>query len=175
MNSPVIRTATEADLLSIHEIYNFYVLTSTCTYQLEPEPFEDRLAWFASHGELHPVIVYEVDGMVVGWGSLSVWNKRAGYVRTVEASIYVRQQWHRHGVGKALLGELILRAKSLGHHVLIGGASSDQTASIALQESLGFERIGTFREVGFKFNRWLDVTYLQLRLNRESDEPDARQ
>lgn len=121
MNSPMIRTASEADLRAIHDVYNFYVATSTCTYQLEPEQFEDRVAWYTSHGERHPVIVAESAGEVIGWGSLSPWKERAGYAGTVEASVYVHHDWHRRGVGKAILSELIERARTLGHHVLIGG------------------------------------------------------
>lgn len=168
MNSQVIRTATEINLPSIHEIYNFYVHSSTCTFQLEPERFDDRLAWFENRGELHPVIVAELHGEVIGWGSLSAWKERAGYAGTVEASVYVRQEWHRHGVGRGLLSKLIERARMLGHHVLIGGACTEHAASIALQESLGFEHVGTFREVGYKFNRWLDVVYLQMFLGKHS-------
>jgi L-amino acid N-acyltransferase len=162
MNSPLIRSATEVDLRSIHEIYNFYVETSTCTYQLEPEPFEDRVAWFRQHGPLHPAIVAESNSEVIGWGSLSPWKERAGYAGTVEASIYVHRDWHRRGVGKALLSDLILRARTLGHHVLIGGACTEHPGSIALQECLGFERVAYFRETGRKFDRWLDVIYLQM-------------
>ena len=173
MNSLVLRSATPVDLPSIHEIYNFYVQTSTCTFELDPERFGDRLAWFENRGELHPVIVAELFGEVIGWGSLSAWNKRAGYAGTVEASVYVRQEWHRHGVGKSLLSELIERAKRLGHHVLIGGACTEQSGSIALQEGLGLEQVGTFRNVGYKFDRWLDVVYLQLLLDQPPDAPNG--
>lgn len=162
MNVPTVRPATETDLLSIHEIYNYYVHTSTCTFQLDPEPFDERLSWFRQHSELHPVIVAESDGEIIGWGSLSPWKERAGYAGTVEASVYVRHDCHRRGVGKAILGDLIKRARKLGHHVLIGGACTDHPGSIALQESLGFERVAHFRETGRKFNRWLDVVYLQM-------------
>jgi L-amino acid N-acyltransferase YncA len=161
LGSGAVRTATESDLVAIRAIYNHYVLTSTCTYQLEPESEEDRREWFRGRSARHPVIVADVQGEVVGWAALSPWSKRAGYDRTVEASVYVRADQHRKGVGRALLLDLLDRARALGHHVVIGGASTDQPASIALQEALGFEHVACFREVGYKFGRWLDVVYLQ--------------
>jgi L-amino acid N-acyltransferase YncA len=163
--SPIIRLATESDLPAINDIYNYYISRSTCTYQLEPEPLEGRRAWFAAHPpEKYPVIVAESGGAVVGWGSLSKFRDRAAYDPTVEASVYIRHDHHREGLGEALLRDLIRRARELGYHSLIGGASADQTASVALQEKLGFQHVGRFRQVGYKFGRWLDVAFLQLML-----------
>jgi L-amino acid N-acyltransferase YncA len=158
-----LRLATESDLPAINDIYNHYVLTSTCTYQLEPEPLAGRIAWFQAHPpDKYPVVVTQIGGQVVGWGSLSMFKERAAYAPTVEASVYIHHQFHRRGIGRAILLDLIARAKAAGYHVLIGGASADQTASIALQENLGFERVAHFKEVGYKFGQWLDVVYLQL-------------
>lgn len=162
-----IRDAASADVGTIHEIYNYYVENCTCTFQIEPETLAERQAWFDARRPEHPVTIAEVQGTAVGWAALSTWNSRKGYARTVEASIYIHHDWHRRGIGRKLLQDLINRARELGHHVIIGGACTEQTASIALQESLGFQTVGQFREVGFKFGRWLDVVYLQLSL-----EPD---
>jgi L-amino acid N-acyltransferase len=165
MSTPLLRDATAMDLPAISEIYNYYVLHSTCTYQLEPETLADRQAWFALHSpDKYAVVVAEIGGRVVGWGSLSKFHARAGYAPTVEASVYIHHDFHRRGQGRLLLEELIRRARSAGFHTLIGGASADQTASIALQESLGFKRVGCLKEVGEKFGRRLDVVYLQLML-----------
>ena len=165
MPEHTIRLATATDLPSVSEIYNHYVHHSTCTYQLEPETLESRQAWFEQHSpEKHPVTVAELDGAIVGWGALSQFRPRAAYAHSVEASVYLRHDVHRRGIGKALLLDLIARAKAAGHHTLIGGASADQVASLALQKSLGFQQVGHFKEVGFKFGRWLDVVYSQLML-----------
>ena len=99
---------------------------------------------------------------MIGWGSLSKFHARAGYDGTVEASVYIAHGFHRRGLGRFVLEHLIERARLIGFHVLIGGASTDQTASIALQESLGFTRVGHLKEVGRKFDKWLDVIYLQI-------------
>lgn len=162
----VIRLATLDDLPSVREIYNYYVERSTCTFQLEPDTETQRLAWFQSRSPTHPVVVAEVAGEVIGWASLSPWSGRAGYARTVEASVYIRHDCHRRGLGRMLLLDLIERARALGHHVIIGGACTEQAASLALQESLGFERVSHFRQVGHKFGRWLDVVHMQLLLDR---------
>ena len=106
-------------------------------------------------------MVAEADGEVIGWGALSPWKSRAGYAHSVEASVYVRHDAHRRGVGRALLTDLIERARAADHHTILGGASADQPASLALQEALGFERVAHLREVGYKFGRWLDVIYTQ--------------
>ncbi|HVU89413.1 MAG TPA: GNAT family N-acetyltransferase [Pirellulales bacterium] len=163
MSSILLRDATTADLPAISDIYNYYVHHSTCTYQLQPETLADRQAWFSLHApERFPVVVVEQVKQVVGWGSLSKFHARAGYDGTVEASVYIADGFHRRGLGRMVLEHLIERARRNGFHVLIGGASADQTASIALQESLGFTRVGHLKEVGRKFDQWLDVVYLQL-------------
>jgi L-amino acid N-acyltransferase YncA len=165
MNTTLLRDAGAADLTAISEIYNYYVLHSTCTYQLEPETLADRQAWFDVHlSENYPVVVAELDRQVVGWGSLSKFHSRAGYAPTVEASVYIAHGFHRRGLGRTILLHLIERARIARFHTLIGGASADQTASIALQESLGFTRVAHLKEVGQKFGRRLDVVYLQLML-----------
>lgn len=166
MNESVtIRLAIAADLPAINDIYNYYVYHSTCTYQLEPETLEARTAWFEQHPpDTHPITVAAIENEVVGWGALSPFHPRAAYGHTVEASVYLRHDVHRRGIGKALLLDLIARARAAGHHTLIGGASADQTASLALQDSLGFVRVAHLQEVGFKFGHWLDVIYSQLML-----------
>lgn len=157
-----LRAATVADLRAIRDIYNHYVAHSTCTYQIEPDTDEKRRDWFANHGAAHPVTVAEMDGAVVAWASLSPWNPREGYARTVEASIYVRHDLLRRGIGSALLADLIERARALGYHAILGGVCATQAASIALQERFGFRQVGYLREVGFKFGRWLDVAIMEL-------------
>ena len=112
-----------------------------------------------------PVTVAEVDGEVVGWGSLSPYHPRSAYRRTVENSVYVRHDRHRQGIGAALLADLIDRAAALGHHAIIAGIDSEQTPSVAIHRRFGFEHVGHLRQVGFKFGRWLDVIYMQRMLD----------
>lgn len=165
MSAFSIRLATDTDLETVRTIYNHYIHTSTCTYQIEAESAEERAAWFRDRNpQLHPVTVAEADGEVIAWAALSPWKSRCGYALSAEASVYVHHEQQRRGLGRALLLDLIARGRAAGLHVIIGGTSSDQAASLALQQALGFEIVGTFREVGRKFDRWLDVTYTQLLL-----------
>jgi L-amino acid N-acyltransferase YncA len=161
-----IRLATAADLPAINDIYNHYVLESTCTYQEAPETPADRAAWFADHDASHPVTVAEADGSVVGWGALSVYKPRTAYHYTVEDSVYVRHDHLRRGIGRALLADLIERARALRYHTMIASIDGGQGPSIALHEALGFAKVAHLREVGFKFGRRLDVVYLQLMLEQ---------
>jgi phosphinothricin acetyltransferase len=157
-----IRLANESDLTAINDIYNHYVLHSTCTYQEEPELIESRRRWFDQHDDKHPIIVAVEAGQVIGWGSLSLFHARSAYRHTVEDSIYLHHEFRGKGIGSLVLKDLISRARSIGHRVIIGGMDGDQTASMALHAKFGFERVAHLKQVGFKFNRWLDVFYMEL-------------
>ena len=111
----LIRDATIEDLPAINDIYNHYVMTSTCTYQEEPTTPAERVTWFEAHGPPHPITVAVVHGELVGWGSLGAFRSRSGYRHTVENSVYVRHDRHRQGIGRALLVDQITRARTLGH------------------------------------------------------------
>lgn len=95
----MIRLAQQEDLAAINEIYNYYVLHSTCTYQETPETIESRREWFERHGGQHPITVAEVDGRIVGWGSLSAYHARSAYRNTVENSVYVHHEFHQRDRG----------------------------------------------------------------------------
>ena len=157
----MVRPATRSDAGVINDIQNHYVVHSTATFLTEPLTLEQRLTWLENRSQAHPVIVAEAEGSVVGWGSLEVFRGRPAYRHTTEFSIYVHPERHRRGIGRALLADLITRARALGHHALVGGCCSESTAIIALLEALGFSRVAHFREVGHKFDRWLDVVFLQ--------------
>lgn len=171
MDEITIRRAVESDLSSINDIYNYYVVNSTCTFQIEPETEAGRRQWFASHDDRHPITAADWNGEVIGWGSLSKFRERAAYQNSVEASVYIRHDRLGDGVGRLMLVDLIERARMLGYHTVLGGATAEHPASVKLQEALGFRHVANFREVGFKFGRWLDVVYLQLMLNEERTTP----
>jgi phosphinothricin acetyltransferase len=159
-----IRAASEHDLGAINDIYNHYVAHSTATFQERPETPGERAAWFRDRGEAHPVLVAERDGEVVGWASLSPHRARSGYRHTCEVSIYLREDACGAGLGRRLLGELLERGRAAGHHVVLAGTCTEQEASMRLHRALGFEQVALFREVGRKFDRWLDVAYFAFRL-----------
>ena len=156
----MIRLATPADLERINEIYNHFVLHSTCTYQEDPETAAARRAWFDAHGPAHPATVAELDGEVVGWGALSRFRERSAYRFSVENSVYVDQAHHNRGVGSLLLADLVDRARTLGYRVIVAGIDADQPGSVALHSKCGFVHAGRLPNVGFKFGKWLDVIYM---------------
>ncbi|MEI6534859.1 MAG: N-acetyltransferase family protein [Verrucomicrobiaceae bacterium] len=161
MTEPLFRAATRAELPAINAIYNHYVLHSTCTYQTVPSTSDERAQWFAAHGEKHPVIVAELGGIVIGWGSLSKLHERQAFANSVEDSIYLHHEHTGRGIGGKMLVELLRLAKLAGHHTVLGAICSDQAGSIALHEKLGFEKVARLREVGYKFDRWLDLVWMQ--------------
>lgn len=159
--SVAVRDATPDDASDLARIYNHYIATSTVTFDTEPKTPEERAEWIASHGPAHPVLVGVIDGAVVGFGALSPWANRPAWGRTVEVSSYVAEERRRQGVGAALMDALVDRATEAGHHALIGQIVSENEPSISLARRMGFEQVGTLREVGNKFGRWLDVVYME--------------
>jgi L-amino acid N-acyltransferase len=164
-----IRPATAADLLVIGEIYNHYVLHSTCTFDAEPRPAEKWRDWLAEHTGTTPAIVAVEGSAVVAWGSLSKWNNRCAYRHSVEDSVYVREGLHRRGIGRALLGELIRLARNHQHRSIVAQIAGDQAPSEALHERFGFRRVGCLEQIGYKFDHWIDVSLWQLRLSYDGD------
>jgi L-amino acid N-acyltransferase len=158
------RLATDADAEAINAIYNHYVRTSVATFQVDDETTEDRVEELRNRPNDQPMIVLEADGELVGWGALSPFRSRCAYRDTIELTIYVRHDRHRHGYGRVIVRDLIARARSTGYHTLLAASCEESVGSIHLLQSLGFEETGRLREVGSKFGRRLDVIYLQLLL-----------
>ncbi len=157
-----LRLAERRDAEAIRSIYNPEVLESTVTFDLVPRTLEDQLAWIDDHAGGHPAIV-ATDGAdtVLGFGSLSPYRPRAAYSTTVEDSVYVHRDARGAGVGAALLGELVRLGTAHGFHSAIARIVGNHEASIALHSGCGFSTIGTEREIGRKFGRWLDVVLMQ--------------
>jgi len=156
-----IRNAKLSDIDAITEIYNEAILTTSATFDTEPKSAFERLEWLKSHGERHPVIVAELDGTVLGWASLSGWSERKAYDDTAETSFYVKSEYRGRGVGRKLKEAIVCEAQRLKFHTLIARIAEGGDVSLHLNESFGFARVGTLKEVGRKFGRLLDVHILQ--------------
>lgn len=157
-----IRPANPADLPAINSIYNHFVATSTATYQMEPSSESDRRRWFDEHAAAGlPITVAIIENAVRGWASLNPFHARAGYRFTLENSVYVHPDYPRRGIGRALLADLLDRAAKLPCHSILAIISADQTPSLALHTAAGFIEVARLKEVGHKFNQWLDVIYMQ--------------
>jgi len=160
-----VEDAREGDLEGLVAIYNDVLATSTAIFSYVPATLEERIEWWrarASQG--YPVLVARDARGVLGYASFGDFRAWPGYRFTVEHSVHVRADGRGRGIGTVLVTELIGRAAALGKHVMIGGVDADNTASIRFHERLGFEQAGRLREVGYKFERWLDLVFLQRRL-----------
>jgi L-amino acid N-acyltransferase len=160
-----IRTAQEQDLPAILEIYNDAIINTTAVYDYEPHTLEMRKQWFRiKEAQGYPVFVAEENGWVVGFSSIGPWRAWAAYKYSVENSIYVAADQRGKGIGKKLLEPLIEAAKQLDLHAIIAGIDATNEVSINLHRSFGFTEAGQFKQVGYKFGRWLDLTFMQLLL-----------
>ena len=158
-----VRNATESDLPQILAIYNDVIINTTAVYDYEPHTLEMRRQWFASKQEQgFPVFVATEYEKVVGLSSLGPFRAWAAYKFSVENSVYVATDCRGKGIGKLLIPPLIQAAKQLNLHTIIAGIDATNKASLKLHEHFGFKEVAHFKEVGFKFNRWLDLKFLEL-------------
>ena len=157
-----VRLARAADAESIRTIYNDEVAGSTATFDLVPRTADQQKAWLVGHRGPYPAVVaVDERAVVLGFGSLSAYRDRPAYATTVENSVYVGGSHRGRGVGRTLLEELVTLATQHGFHSVVARIGGDNRPSIALHEACGFHMVGVEREVGRKFNRWLDVSVLQ--------------
>lgn len=157
----LVRPAIEEDLPAITAIYNHAVSTSVATFHTNPRTPREQWTWLMDREPGHPVLVAVRDGTVIGWTALGPWSDREAYSGTVEVSTYVAASHRGMGVGRMLRSILDEETSRLGHHAVISLIADGNTASIHLNESLGFVRTGILREVGFKFGRRIDVVIMQ--------------
>ena len=156
-----LRLATLDDAEAIRAIYNLEVTTSTATFDLVPRTSDEQRGWLAERSGARAVVVAVDSGAVCGFGSLSPWRDRPAYSTTVEDSVYVHRDHHGEGIGRALLIKLVETATAHGFHACMARIVGGHEASIALHAACGFEVVGTEREVGRKFGRWLDVVVME--------------
>lgn len=161
-----LRDAEEADLPVIRDIYNDAVVNTTAIWNDAEVDLANRAQWLADRRRLgYPVIVAIADdGAVVGYASFGDWRAFDGYRHTVEHSVYVDRNRRGGGIGRLLMEALIEHAAACNKHVMVAGIESGNVASIRLHEKLGFEITGQMKEVGVKFGRWLDLTFMQITL-----------
>jgi L-amino acid N-acyltransferase len=163
-----LREAQLGDVPGILAIYNAAIVTSPATFDLEPQTLEQRTEWFLAHGELYPILVAVDESTVLGYACLSPFRDKPAYAKTVETSVYVHPDAHRRGVGRALVSAILDRARNLGYHTVVAGITAGNEASERLHQRFGFEKVGTLREVGYKFDQWHDVHFYQLMLSEDA-------
>jgi L-amino acid N-acyltransferase len=164
-----IRPATEADLPGILEIHNDAIRRLDAIWTEAEETLEDRRIWLrARQNDGFGVFVAEDGGEILGHGSYGTYRARSGYNRTVEHSIYLRDDAQGKGIGKALMEAIIADAKAKGFHLMVAVIDSKNTGSVAFHERFGFVNMGTLPQAGHKFGRWLDQVNMYLILNDDS-------
>ena len=161
MQDVVIRAAERRDAEGIRTIYNHYVNHSTTLFDMVPRTLDEQVQWVDEHCGIHPAVVADRDGRIVGFGSLSSFRPRPAYNTTVEDSVYLLDGHQGQGIGRRLLEELLRLASAHGFHSVIARITGENDASIALHRTCGFEIVGVEREVGRKFGQWLDVVEMQ--------------
>ena len=169
-----VRDAIGADLPGVLAIYNEVIRNSSAVYTEQEATLDDRRAWLADRQRQgFPVLVAEdpADGSVLGYATFGDFRPWPGYRHTVEHSVYVRADARGRGLGQLLVEPLFARAAALDKHVMVAGIDGANPASIRLHERLGFERVGTLREVGAKFGRWLDLVFMQRFLGSAGTTP----
>ena len=158
----MIRPVSLSDAQSICDIYNEYIKNSTITFEEIPVSVNDMSTRIEATTQNYPWLVYEIDGKVVGYIYGRRWRERAAYRTSIEAGIYLHPEFTRKGIGAELMKELLKQLKEKSFHTVISGIAFPNPASIALCEKFGFKKVAHFAEVGYKFNKWIDVGYWQL-------------
>ena len=162
----LIRDASPADAGAIAAIYNDAVRNTTAILMEGEVDAANRVQWMQTRQALgYPVLVAEADGAVIGYAAFGDWRPFDGFRGTVENSVYVAPEARGQGVAQALLAALIPRARDCGKHVIVAAITSENAASLRLHEKLGFVETARMPQVGQKFGRWLELVFLQLRLD----------
>ena len=163
---PLIRDARQEDLPAVLAIYNEVIAHTTAVYSEAPVSLEDRENWWRARlSQSYPVLIATVAGEVAGFSSFGDFRAWPCYSRTVEHSVHVHAGHRGRGLGASLVQPLFARAAALGKHMMIAAIDADNASSLRLHQRLGFTPAGHFKEVGFKFGRWLDLVFLQRRID----------
>ena len=164
-----LRAAVADDLQGILDIYNHAIEHTTAIFEYRPHTLDKRREWFKAKGAAGlPVVVAIEDDRVIGFASYGPFRAWPAYKYTVEHSVYVDVNCRGRGVGRALVNEMIAEARRRDMHAVIAGITTDNLPSLHLHRTLGFVEVAHFREVGYKFGHWLDLTFLQLLLDTPS-------
>ena len=161
----MIRHATREDVAGILDIFNYNIVHSTAIYLYDEQTLEERLAWFDAKVEAgEPIFVYEVDGCIAGYATYGPFRPYVAYQYTIENSVYVHENFQRRGIAKQLMLRLIEEAKQARYKTMIACIDASNDGSKKMHEKLGFMYSGTLKNVGFKFEKWLNLDIYQLNL-----------
>jgi phosphinothricin acetyltransferase len=162
----MIRPVSADDAAAIAAIYNHYIATTTISFEEQPVGADEMARRIADVSVRLPWLVWEEQGVVLGYAYATPWRVRSAYRFSVETSVYVSCAHPRRGIGRRLYAALLERLRARELQVAIGGIAQPNEASVALHEAMGFEKVAHFKRVGLKFGRWIDVGYWELQLQQ---------
>ena len=165
-NTYNIRKATIADSYNILNIYTPYIVDTCITFEIEVptiNEFSDRIQNIIKD---YPYLVYEVDGKIIGYAYASKYRERPAYKYSAEVSVYIAPEYHGCGIGKILYEKLLELLKKQGIYTAVAGVALPNEKSIGLHKAFGFKEVGTYHNVGYKFDKWLDVMWLEKSLRK---------
>jgi L-amino acid N-acyltransferase YncA len=166
MENVTIRIATEKDLAGILEIYNDAIVNTTAIYNYDKYTNADIQQWFADKKKTgQPVFVADIDNRVAGFVSYGPFRVRPAYKYSIEHSVYVHPDFRKRGLAKILLKKIIDVARENNFHAIVAGIDADNKISIELHKQFDFIEVGHIKQVGYKFGRWLDLTFMELLLD----------
>ncbi len=160
----MIRPLQYGDAKSLASIYNYYILNSIATFEeviIDEQEMQGRIE---THDKRFPWLIYEIDHAAVGYAYAAPWKNRSAYRYSAECSIYIDINHLGKGIGTELYSALFEKLGALDLHTVFAGISLPNEASVAVHEHFGFEKVAHYKEIGFKFNKWIDVGYWQLKL-----------
>ena len=170
----MIRQAVENDLCRILDIYNDAIINTTAIYTYNVQTLEERTSWFHKKNEDgFPVLVFEENGLVMGFATFGPFRAWPAYKYTIEHSVYVHKEYKHQGIGTALVKEIIRIADERKFATLVAGIDALNINSLKMHEILGFEYSGTIKRAGFKFGKWLDLVFYQLNLSGPENPIDG--
>lgn len=156
-----IRPVALADAEAITEIYNHYIKETTITFEVEPITAAEMASRIKDIFAHFPYFVYEKHGKILGYCYAHLWKQRAAYSKTLETTIYLDKDAVHHGIGSLMVSHLIELCRAQGYHALIACITEGNEASVKMHESLGFKQVSSFKEVGYKFGKWLGAVDLE--------------
>lgn len=166
-----IRLASEADAAEIAAIYAPFCRETPVSFETEAPTVDEMQRRIAKRLKSYPWLVCEDDGNVLGYAYASQHRERAAYRWSVDVSVYIREGHRGSGLGRALYTSLLAVLRLQGFHSALAGATLPNPRSIALHEGMGFEPVGTYRNIGFKCGKWHDVRWWQLTLRDAEGDP----
>ena len=170
MKHPIIRPADRHDVVGILDIVNHSILYTTANYNYDPQTIDEQLKWFDDKLQKgFPVFVASDGDTILGFSTYGTFRERTGYRFTVEHSVYVLDGHSGNGIGRMLLETLIQKAKEQGYHNMIGGIDASNAESIAFHRRFGFTECGVIKQAAYKFDRWLDLLFMQLILEESAE------